>query len=199
MGFHFKSDDEPSETTSIPEMKPHVWAQAITSASDVQLKALSQIVLEEKPESLMVQLLRHPVSRIQDFAADALWNIWHHERGEEAYQELNMGLEALKNKQYRQALQLFQNTMVRYPGWAEPINKTATTLYMMGSAKDSLGFCKEVVRLKPHHFGAWSGMILCAIQLEEWEVAREALKHYWRLQPGSEDAREFARILESKS
>ena len=96
------------------------------------------------------------------------------------------------------AQKIFQNLSVQHPDWAEAINKKATVLYLRGLAGDSLVLCRQVVEIKPHHFGAWNGMALCAVQLEYWHTALDAAKRAVSLQPGAAAHQEIIRLAKSK-
>ncbi len=70
-----------------------------------------------------------------------------------------------------EAEQVFQALVMEYPDWTEAINKQATVLYMQGRDQESLALCRKVVEEKPNHFGAWNGMAMCAVRLEDWRTA----------------------------
>jgi hypothetical protein len=52
--------------------------------------------------------------------------------------------------------------------------------------------------MKPHHFGAWSGMALCAVQLEYWHTALDAAKRALSPQSGAAVNLETIRLAKSK-
>ena len=54
------------------------------------------------------------------------------------------------------------------------------------------------MRLKPHHFGAWNGMALCAAQLEKWEIALRAARTALRLQPTALANNDLIQLAEAK-
>ena len=202
MGYHLIENSESgSGPESIKSMTTDQLAEAIFEAADDENKrnTIYRQLVRFGNESQLVPLLKFPIERVRRFASYALWSIWMHEKGEEAFSELSMGTAALEKRNYDEALRLFQNTLTRYPGWAEAMNKVATTLYLMGSPRDSMAFCREVLKQKPHHFGAWHGLILCAVKLKDWHVAREGLMQYRKLVPYSEDIGEFSEILEKES
>lgn len=201
VGYHFLGNDNGRTPEASITTDPDALARAIcesTADHDARNRLIQEVVADGN-ESVLVQLLKHPIEKIRQFASCALWNIWLHEEGEEAYQELNMGINALRQRHYDEALQLFQNVLTHFPDWAEALNKVATTLYLMGCPRDSMAFCREVLKRKPHHFGAWHGLILCAIQLEDWPNAREGLKHFRQLNPHAGETSEFEKILQEKS
>ena len=77
-------------------------------------------------------------------------------------------------------------------------NKQATVLYLQGRLEESIQLCRRVAALKPDHFGAWNGLALCAIHLESWEEAFEAVQECLRLQPRSSINQQLHRLVESR-
>jgi hypothetical protein len=57
--------------------------------------------------------------------------------------------------------------MEQYPDWAEPANRLATLRYMEGEFEESVQLCLRVLRMKPWHFGASSGIVMCYAKLAE--------------------------------
>ena len=96
------------------------------------------------------------------------------------------------------AAAIFHGLMTEYPDWAEAANKQATLLYLQGSPEQSIAFCRRTVDLKPDHFGAWNGMALCAIQIEDWLLALEAVRQSLRLQPRSGYNHQLLKLVESR-
>lgn len=97
-----------------------------------------------------------------------LWQHWFGEEGESAGEELMAAdgdATALKK------------LIDEYPDWAEPANRLATLRYMEGDYEDSVQLCLQVLREKPWHFGAGSGIVMCYAKLAELANAtrRDAL------------------------
>ena len=97
-----------------------------------------------------------------------------------------------------EASSIFRKLMTRYPHWAEAANKMATVLYLQGHPEESIALCKQVVALKPDHFGAWNGLALCAVQTENWPLALEAVQQSLRLQPRSSANLQLLRLVKSR-
>lgn len=156
-------------------------------------------MLELRPELLLAELLKHPSGDVRSFCTKALWEIWYHERGTEACEELRIGVRAMEEERLQHALNLFETTACRYHGWAEPINKMATVHYLLRNPSTSADLCRAVLDLKPFHFGALNGLVYCAIQLKDWKMAAEVLKCYWKLCPHASDAPKLDRIIRENS
>jgi len=195
MGFSFNDLSTGSEGSG---SQGSVILDKIFSAPQAGSHDLQEIfcdVIQLAPEKLLARLLKHPDPEIRAFCARCLWGIWFNERGEEAREELMTGIRAMEDDKLDHALKLFENTLCRYPGWAEALNKLATVQYLLKKPKNSAELCRLVLGIKPHHFGARNGLVHCAIQMKNWELAASALKDYWSLCPHSADAPEFDRII----
>ena len=142
-------------------------------------RAVRQLI-RKRAEGALVECLRCGDPLAVSLSTDALWECWLNERGRHARSEIDRGVGLMEVADYTAAEEVFLNLMAEYPDWAEAKNKQATLLYLRGQPAVSMAMCREVIRLKPHHFGAWNGIALCAAQLERWyivlEAAREALK-----------------------
>jgi len=129
---------------------------------------------------------------------EAIANIWEHWFGEEGKEQNGYLKTAGGNAAVLESL------MEEYPDWAEPANRLATLRYMEGEFDESVDLCLRVLRLKPWHFGASSGVVMCYAKLaEEAPVLRRsdlvAEANRWAAeampQPGSEREEWVARML----
>ncbi|MGJ3242366.1 MAG: tetratricopeptide repeat protein [Opitutales bacterium] len=150
-------------------------------------------------EEALAKLLRSSNPTAAQMATTGLWECWFNERGLKARKLLESGSDALGRNDLAGAEKAFGEAMKRYPGWTEAINKFATALFMQGNAERSLELANYVVIVKPHHFGAWNGMAMAAVQLEQWETAHEAILQALELQPRSELNRELFRYIRERA
>lgn len=74
-----------------------------------------------------------------------------------------------------------------YPDWAEPVNQLATLRYMEGKYDESMQLCRRVLEMKPWHFGALGGMVMCHERLGHVEEV-ERCKAEAMPPPGQRDA-----------
>mmetsp|Transcript_10266 Transcript_10266/g.29304 ORF Transcript_10266/g.29304 Transcript_10266/m.29304 type:complete len:270 (-) Transcript_10266:486-1295(-) len=94
---------------------------------------------------------------------EQLWGLWFSERGQEAGKQLEAAtrlMETLDPITWCRAAGAFQNLAQKHPGWAEPINKLATLRFMQGNFNESIALCKQVLEIKPWHFGAIGGITM---------------------------------------
>lgn len=113
-------------------------------------------------ERELVQKLRAPQS--DEEAIAELWAHWFGEYGEKPRERL---LEADGD-----AAALL-DIMEEFPDWVEPPNRLATLLYMEGEFSGSVDLCQKILRQKPWHFGAASGIVMCYAKLGDSEKANE--------------------------
>lgn len=131
-------------------------------------------------------------------AAGGLWEIWMNEAGPAARKRLDAGNEAMGGGDFDAAGAIFEKLTRDFPDWAEACNKLATVLYLQGRPAESLRLCEEVLRRKPDHFGAWNGLTMCAVQVEDWLLALKGARESVRLQPGSAYNRQLLQLIESR-
>ena len=63
--------------------------------------------------------------------------------------------------------------MDEFPDWVEPPNRLATLLYTQGDFGGSVALCLKILRAKPWHFGAASGIVMCYAKLGDARKANE--------------------------
>ena len=160
-------------------------------------EALLQLIAA-RAENELVLCLASTNSTVVQMAITGLWECWLGEEGPEARKQIESGTDAMNNGDLDAASAAFTILMDKYPQWAEAANKQATVLYLQGRPEDSIALCQRVVALKPDHFGAWNGMALCAIQIEDWDLALKAVHESLRLQPQSSINRQLLRLVGSR-
>jgi tetratricopeptide (TPR) repeat protein len=166
-------------------------------SSDEKREALANLIAREAEDELAACLVS-PDASVSELAAAGLWECWLNEEGPEARAVIERGIDLMKAGEFSFAEKIFDDLARLFPGWAEPINKQATVLYLRGEAEDSYELCELVIEMKPHHFGAWHGLALCAVRLRDWDAALAAAIEALRLQPHSGANREIIRLAKSK-
>ena len=105
-----------------------------------------------------------------DSATRSLRQHWGGEEGTAAGE----AIESATNAEHATALVA---VMEQYPDWAEPINRLATRRYRDGDVAEAIQLFLRVLRMKPWHFGALHGILMCHVQLgneeeaDRWEAA----------------------------
>ncbi len=186
-----------SELAALAEALHAVTRKLVEGDSNSRAKALHALV-EARAEAILVALMAIEQPGIAPLAMRALWECWLNEEGPQARTEIERGITRMDKADYASAEEVFAQLIVHFPKWAEPINKLATVYYLQKRYEESLALCRQVVRMKPDHFGAWQGIGLCAAQLGQWETALEAARNALRLQPKNATCLEQVRLLEGK-
>lgn len=181
--------------------------------ANTDLKALTRLLRQGQPaekqqalhkliaagaESELTRCLAAPNPVTAQLATIGLWECWLNEKGPAARGRIDEGIKRMETGDLDGAQNVFQSLIVEFPDWAEAINKQATLLYLRGLAGDSLDLCRIVVEMKPNHFGAWNGLALCAVQMEDWETALSAAQKALRLQPGARANAEIIQLAQTK-
>lgn len=155
-------------------------------------------LIELRAEEVLADCLRSANPVTTQLATAGLWECWLNEEGSAARQRIDEGIRLMNGGDLPGALEIFVELIRRHPRWAEAHNKRATALYLLGNARLSFQACQTVVELKPHHFGAWNGMALCAAQMEKWQPALDAARRALELQPNAQANRDLIALAEGK-
>jgi len=191
------NDDLPAATEDGDADIPRLKRLLETGTPKQQQAALDQLVSLRAENALVECLLSENPAAVR-LATGGLWECWLSEQGAAARRQIEKGTRCMNEGDLEGALNIFAKLVKRYPRWAEAHNKQATALYLLGNARLSYKVCQVVVELKPHHFGAWNGMALCAAQLEKWPAALEAARQALRLQPTVQANLDLIQLAEAK-
>lgn len=185
-GVSYRLTDPLSELGPEDEDPIQRWVKLLSSGAPAERQRAVRQLIRKRAEGALIACLSQDDALAVSLATNALWECWMNERGRHARSELDRGIGLMESGEYSDAEEVFLNLMAEYPDWAEAKNKQATLLYLRGQPALSMALCAEVVRLKPHHFGAWNGMALCAAQLGKWRKVLEAATKALEIQPKSE-------------
>ena len=166
------------------------------SRHDKEVALLELIIAGAEQE--LTDCLTFPDTDTAMLATAGLWECWLNEEGPDARTEIEHAIKLMERGNYADAEKQFISLCRRFPGWAEPINKHATILYLRGRHTRSIDLCELVLEMKPRHFGAWHGIALCAVKLHHWRRAIEAAKEALQIQPQAKANREIIIFARSK-
>lgn len=172
--------------------------RALLEGSQAERKLALTRLIELGDETTLVEVLCSENLFAAQLATAGLWECWLNESGPAARNAIDKGIACMNAGDLTDALAIFQKLAELHPEWAEALNKQATVYYLLGNARHSLRLCKAVVKLKPHHFGAWNGMALCAAQLEKWQIALDAARKALSLQPTALANHDLIQLAETK-
>ena len=196
MGYHLRDHERPHSVASATEAG-HLRVQMETGTSQERLHALRRLI-ELRAEDELTRSLGASDPAVAQYAITGLWECWFDEVGPVARRRLEEGAAAMNDGDLPRATTIFMQLMQEHPQWAEAPNKIATLLYLDGRVDESIVYCRRVVALKPDHFGAWNGMALCAIQIEDWPLALHAVRESLRLQPHSPVNLQLLKFVQSR-
>lgn len=134
--------------------------------------------------------------RLRTAAEEALWNAWHRSGIEEVDATLRQGSALMEKEELEAAVRLFSEVIMRIPDYAEGWNKRATAHFMSQDFESSIADCKEVLKLKPRHFGCLAGMGMCYQALGRRREAVECFKQALKVHPGLEGPQRLIQSME---
>lgn len=172
--------------------------RALETGAPADRQAALHRLIELRAESVLHDCLRSDDAQTALLATGGLWECWLNEQGPDARRRMDEGIAHMNGGELEAALEIFVELVGRFPRWAEAHNKRATVLYLLGNARLSYRACQIVVELKPHHFGAWNGLALCAAQLEKWQDALDAARRALALQPNAQANLDLIALAEQK-
>jgi len=124
-----------------------------------------------------------------------IWEIWLQHANPDVERLLVIGTERMNNRQYPEALLVFNQLVESVPDFAEAWNKRATLFYMLGNFEASIDDIEATLELEPRHFGALSGLGLVYLQQGELQKARQAFEELIGVHPNSPNAQENLRYV----
>jgi tetratricopeptide (TPR) repeat protein len=154
-----------------------------TDARKVALLALSLVGPSCCTEELAHQL-KDPDPIINNLAEYALWAIWLRAGNKpEANQLVCRGAEALTQRNFPRAIELFSHAIRCDPDFAEAYNQRAIAFYLSENYEKSVEDCKRAIKRMPCHFGAWAGMGHCHAHLGQIPQAIECYEKALAINP----------------
>jgi tetratricopeptide (TPR) repeat protein len=144
-----------------------------------KLKALELLakLADTQVMPALVQCLRDDDERVRAAAQEVMWSIWLRSGNDQIDALLTEGIRLMETEHYPEAVEVFDQIIVRAPKFAEGYNKRATVYYLMLEFEKSIADIHRTLELNPLHFGALSGMGLCYLGLVE---PRQALVWFER-------------------
>lgn len=96
---------------------------------------------------------------------------------------MQSGLQAMYNRDYKEAIEKFSIVTRQAPNFAEGWNRRATVFFMIGNFQASLEDIEQTLRLEKRHFGALSGMASIYVLRGKTEKALQTYERLHRLVP----------------
>lgn len=121
-----------------------------------------------------------------ELAQSKLWQHWYNEEGDAAREKIERAEELSEEDNGAALIELIQ----AYPQWAEPVNGLATLRYIRGDFEESITLCHRVLKIKPWHFGAQSGLVMCHQNLGNMEESDKCRENLLPISESAGDLRE---------
>lgn len=117
-----------------------------------------------------------------------IWQTWLVAPDDKADRLLHAVVDAMEQRDLREALIASSILVENYPDYAEGWNKRATIYYLMGDFDSSVADIGETLRLEPRHFGAISGLGLIFRANGDLEASLNAFEQVLQISPQSLNA-----------
>jgi tetratricopeptide (TPR) repeat protein len=137
-------------------------------------------------ERLIQQLLadlKNPNETVGKHATNQLWRIWFEQKGTQGLEELRQAQMLFDTGDVFGAEASLSETIERYPDFAEAWNQRAVIYYSTERYRQSIADCQKVVELNQVHFGAWHGLGLSYMALQQYKAAISAFEQARQIQP----------------
>jgi tetratricopeptide (TPR) repeat protein len=150
--------------------------------------ALTAVADQTDPrlDPLFQELRSTPHPDRADHLQAQIWAIWYENDDPQVREAMAEGLKALGLDNYEKAVNAFTRVIDLDPRFAEGWNRRATTYYLMGRYRNSLGDIERVLELEPRHFGALAGRGLCLEEQGKLNAAVDALREALKVNPHME-------------
>jgi len=148
--------------------------------SDVEVRRAAAIALGlmgEKPcYGSLARALHDDDWRVNEMAENAIWSILFRSGDPRAARPFRAGMAHMNDGSYDQAISSFMKATRVDPNFAEAYNQCAIAHFFNAQWIQAVANCRRAIHLVGCHFGAYSGMGHCYVELGKMEEAA----HYYR-------------------
>jgi tetratricopeptide (TPR) repeat protein len=165
-----------------PWNKERLYRKLISGDHEEKISAVADLVYLRGQEQL-VHALKARSRDVREIAINSLWDLWFHEAGETAFQQVQAARAATERQAFPEALAILTRVTQVYPDFAEGWNRRGTLYWQLGRYEKAIVDARRVLDLNPDHFGAWQGLGLCQMQLGDWEDAADSFRAALKINP----------------
>ena len=115
--------------------------------------------------------------------ASEIWTLWTQPDDPVLAERMAQVLSRLGMADLGGAVALLDQMVADYPDYAEGWNQRATVNFLLGRYDESLADIERTLQLEPRHFGALAGRSLIYLQLDERDLALEAIRQALDIHP----------------
>jgi tetratricopeptide (TPR) repeat protein len=127
---------------------------------------------------------------VNQFAENALWNIWFRAAPRAAAELLAMGARCMNDQEYTTAIQFFNQALAIFPTFAEAYHQRGMAWHLLDRHEDAIKDYQQTLALMPQHFCAWAGLGQCHACLRHIPQALDAFEHAREINPRIEGVSE---------
>lgn len=149
--------------------------------------ALPAIAQAQQPNAVLDALFADLRSAENPAAAQRItgqiWELWVHPDDPALADRMALVLQRLGMSDLSGAIALLDQLVVDYPDYAEGWNQRATTHFLLRNFDQSLADIEQTLAVEPRHFGALAGRALIYLELDQRELALEAIREALAIHP----------------
>ena len=167
------SGDNGGNNKEKSEVESQFTLQDLLTSTLVELPPPPPLSTIERDRRLAeLQMLQQLV--YDDEASNALWDLWYSERGSTAQSLLQEADRLIGDPTSWQDAETILIGLVDKYGiyFVEPLNRLATLYFLQGKLEESYKLCQVILKIKPWHFGALSGIVQVCIGMGDRNAAR---------------------------
>ncbi len=174
-------------------MADHCLTRAILPGLIMILLPLAPVVLADQNDprldGLFQELQSTPDPELAYTLERRIWILWLRSGNDEIDRLMALGISAVGQGDYADALDHFDHIVEQTPEFAEGWNKRATVYYLLGEYAASMRDVQRTLELEPRHFGALSGMGLIFMATGNEQAALQAFEEVLKVHPLSPGTR----------
>lgn len=134
-------------------------------------------------DTLFAQLRTAPDTRTAQALTIEIWRIWTHPSDPELSARISEVLVRVGMFDYPGAIALLDRLVIDHPDYAEAWNQRATVHFLLRNFEQSLADIEKTLAVEPRHFGALAGRALIYLELDQRDLALEAIKAALAIHP----------------
>ena len=125
-----------------------------------------------------------------------IWRIWNQNEEKEINRLMQVGMQAMQEENYDQALEIFNQVIKQAPTFAEGWNKRAIVYYLKGDYEASIEDITRTLSLEPRHFGALSGLGIIYFDQGKYHKSLGAFQEALKANPHLKGARQNVEVIQ---
>jgi tetratricopeptide (TPR) repeat protein len=175
--------------------KQQLYQKLISGGRKEQVYAALDLIDIGAQEQL-VRALQSDSPEVRSLANKSLASLWLNQAGPKANRLLMQADQAMEQRKTKEALEILDGVVKRYPDFAEGWNHLAIARWKLRDYDESIEACQRVLKLNPSHFGAWNGLAMSQFKNGNVWDARAAMNKYLEINPHDPKALAFVKMCD---